>query len=104
MTPSYNREGSQKPSFLAGLAARSQLIDCPLRAYTVAVETCSGLGECAAVCMVNVFGTDSRGRCTVVNEELCFGCMACVAQCADGGVSVEPREARRYPSVEDLLR
>jgi NAD-dependent dihydropyrimidine dehydrogenase PreA subunit len=54
--------------------------------------------------MVGVFGTDSRGRCTVVNEELCFGCMACAAQCPENGVHVEQREARRYPSVEDLLR
>ncbi len=91
-------------SLLAGLAARSQITDCPLRAYEVKVTRCSGVGECAAVCMVNVFSTDSSGRCTVVNEELCFGCMACVAQCADAGVVVQAREARRYPTVEDLLR
>ena len=92
------------PSLLEGLAARSQLIECPLHAYTVAVSKCSGIGECAAVCPVGVFGTNSRGSCTVLNEELCFGCMACVAQCAEKGVRVEPREARRYPSVEDILR
>ena len=92
------------PSFLEGIAARSQLINCPLNAYSVRVERCSGIGECASVCPVGVFGTDSRGRCTVFNEALCFGCMACVAQCAEAGVTVGPREARRYPSVEDLLR
>jgi NAD-dependent dihydropyrimidine dehydrogenase PreA subunit len=89
---------------LAGLAARAQLIDCPLRSFQVRVTKCSGIGECAAVCMVNVFGKDPGGRCIVINDELCFGCMACVAQCAEGGVTVEPRESHRYPSVEDLLR
>ncbi|MDG6901721.1 MAG: 4Fe-4S dicluster domain-containing protein, partial [Nitrososphaerota archaeon] len=59
---------------------------------------------CASVCPVGVFGTDHSGRCEVVNEVLCFGCMACVAQCADGGVAVASREARRYPSVDDILR
>lgn len=92
------------PTLLEGLAARSQMIECPLHSYTVYVAKCSGVGECAAVCPVGVFGTDSRGRCTVYNEELCFGCMACVAQCAEGGVAVASREARRYPAIEDLLR
>ncbi len=92
------------PSFLEGLAARSQLINCPLWAYNVSVTRCNGAGECAAVCMAGVFGRDAEGRCTVVNEALCFGCMACVAQCAENGVSVRPREARRYPTVEELLR
>jgi NAD-dependent dihydropyrimidine dehydrogenase PreA subunit len=91
-------------SFLAGLAARSQLTDCPLRAFTVTVDRCSGLGECAAVCMVGVFGTDGKGRCIVINDELCFGCMACVAQCAENGVRVGERNARSYPAVDDLLR
>ncbi len=89
---------------LAGLGARSQIIECPLHAYAVTVTYCSGVGECAEVCPVGVFGTDAGGRCTVYNEELCFGCMACVAQCAENGVSVVPRDSRRYPSVEDLLR
>lgn len=92
------------PSFFEGLSARSQLIECPLNAYKVSVTKCSGIGECAAVCAVNVFGTDASGRCLVVKEELCFGCMACVAQCTEGGVNVGERDARRYPSVEDLLR
>jgi NAD-dependent dihydropyrimidine dehydrogenase PreA subunit len=87
-----------------GLALRSQIIECPLHAFAVRVSRCSGIGECAAVCPVGVFGTDPAGRCSVVNEELCFGCMACVAQCAEKGVSVEPREARRYPTVQELLR
>ena len=97
-------ENPRTPSVLRGLALRSQIIECPLHAYTVKVSRCSGAGECAAVCPVGVFGTDALGRCTVFNEELCFGCMACVAQCADGGVAVAPREARKYPSADDLLR
>ena len=89
---------------MAGLGVRSQIIECPLHAYSVAVSKCSGIGECADVCPVGVFGTDAMGRCTVYNEELCFGCMACVSQCAEKGVSVTPRYSRIYPSVEDLLR
>ncbi len=97
-------QNPRRPTLLEGLALRAQLVDCPLYAYSVKVIRCSGAGECAAVCPVGVFGTDSGGRCTVFNEELCFGCMACVAQCAEKGVVVEPRNARRYPSAEDLLR
>ncbi len=97
-------ESPRRPSLIEGLALRSQLIECPLHAYSVKVTSCSGVGECAAVCPVGVFGTDSGGRCTVYQEELCFGCMACVAQCAENGVTVQPREARRYPSVDELLR
>ena len=96
--------GLSSPNLLRGLSARSQMVVCPLHAFSVSVTTCSGVGECAAVCPVGVFGTDAGGRCVVYHEELCFGCMACVAQCAEKGVSVEPREARRYPTVEDLLR
>lgn len=92
------------PTLLEGLTARSQLIECPLHAYTVKIAMCSGIGECSAVCPVGVFGTDTHGSCVVLNEELCFGCMACVAQCAEKGVRVEPREARRYPTPDDILR
>ena len=80
------------------------MVDCPFHAYSVTVLRCSGAGECADACPVGVFGTESDGRCTVVNEELCFGCMACVAQCAEKGVRVEAREARRYPTAEELVR
>ncbi len=99
-----NWQNPRTPTLLQGLALRSQIIECPLHAFTVRVTKCSGIGECAAVCPVGVFGTDAGGRCTVYNEELCFGCMACVAQCADKGVAVEAREARGYPTVDDLLR
>ncbi len=92
------------PTLLEGLAVRSQIIECPLHSFAVTVSKCSGIGECASVCPVGVFGTDSGGRCTVYNEELCFGCMACVAQCAERGVAVTSRDSRRYPSIEDLMR
>lgn len=97
-------ENPRTPSILKGVALRSQIIKCPLHAYTVTVTRCTGSGECAAVCPAGVFGTDALGNCVVFNEELCFGCMACVAQCADNGVAVAPRDARNYPSVEELLR
>ena len=97
-------ENPRTPSILSGIGLRSQIIACPLHAYAVKVSRCSGAGECAAVCPVGVFGTDALGRCVVFNEELCFGCMACVAQCAEQGVTVAPREATKYPSVEELLR
>lgn len=92
------------PTLLEGLSIRSQLIQCPLHCFTVAVSKCGGEGECAAICPVGVFGVDGGGRCTVVNEALCFGCLACVAQCAENGVRVEERLARRHPGVADLLR
>lgn len=94
----------RRPTLLEGLAVRAQLVECPLYAYSVKVTKCNGVGECAEACPVGVFGTDSGGRCTVYNPELCFGCMACVAQCAEKGVIVEPRDSRRYPTAEDLLR
>lgn len=92
------------PAFFAGLAARSQTTDCPLGAFRVEVSWCSGAGECASVCEVGVFTTDAGGRCTVVHDELCFGCMACVSQCAENGVSVSPSDASGFPGVVDLLR
>ena len=98
------QSGTVDRSFLAGFVARSQIIDCPLWAYEVRVTDCSGAGECAATCMVYVFTTDSAGRCTVANEALCFGCMACVSQCSASGVKEVPREERRHPAVADLLR
>ena len=94
----------RRPTLIEGLSVRSQILDCPLHSYTVRVLTCGGGGECAETCPVGVFGTDAYGRCTVYNEELCFGCMACAAQCAEKGVAVEARVARRYPTAQDLLR
>jgi NAD-dependent dihydropyrimidine dehydrogenase PreA subunit len=98
------RGDRQMSAFFAGLARRSQLIECPLKAYVVKVLECNGDGDCVTACMVNVFAKDSDGKCVVVNDELCFGCMACVAQCLQNGVTVEPRDARKYPSVDEILR
>jgi NAD-dependent dihydropyrimidine dehydrogenase PreA subunit len=90
-------------SFLKGLAMRSELIELPLGVFRVAVARCSGKGECADACPVNVFERDERGRCTVVNEALCYGCMACLAQCQDNGVEIEPASSACL-SPEELLR
>ncbi len=98
-----SRDQADLRSFLSGLSARAQLVDCPLGAFKVTVNWCSGEGECAAVCPVGVFGPSRRGACKVVNEELCFGCMACVAQCADSGVAVEPARRRRHPTLSSIL-
>ena len=54
--------------------------------------------------MVEVFDTDSNGKCVVTNQELCFGCMACVAQCLDHGVMVSPRDIGEHLTVDELLR
>jgi NAD-dependent dihydropyrimidine dehydrogenase PreA subunit len=91
-------------SLFKGLTRRSTLTDCPLGAFTVVVATCSGKRECVDACMANVFESNSWGQCTVVNEELCFGCMACLAQCSDGGVSVVPNDLYSYARPEDLLK
>ncbi len=70
MQPSYGERFRSSPSLLQGLAARSQIIECPLRAFQVTVTRCSGIGECAAVCMVNVFGKDTIGNGNVQRQQL----------------------------------
>lgn len=91
-------------SLLKGLGIRSTISDCPLNAFKVIVTKCSGEGECAAVCVVKVFKTGSKGECVVTNGALCMGCMACVAQCMDNGVTVIPNEPEEYVSMEELLK
>jgi NAD-dependent dihydropyrimidine dehydrogenase PreA subunit len=83
---------------------RSQLTDCPLGAFQVEVVKCSGSGDCSSVCLVKVFETDKKGKCVVANQELCFGCMACVAQCLDHGIVISETEATGCLSVEELLK
>lgn len=83
---------------------RSRLTDCPLGAFQVEVVSCSGSGDCSSVCFVKVFETDKDGKCVVANQELCFGCMACVAQCMDHGIVISETEAREYLPVEELLK
>lgn len=89
---------------LQGLSARSGLTDCPLDAFRVVVTRCSGEGDCVGVCPARVFERGMDGRCTVVNDFFCFGCMACVAQCLDGGVQVTERASPRYTELQDLLK
>ena len=96
--------GAVRQSLLSGLTSRAALVECPIDAFQVTVSECSGGGDCTDTCPVDVFERASDGRCTVVNDFLCWGCMACVAQCLDGGVSVAPRKEPRYSSVDDLLR
>lgn len=100
-----NNRPRRNNRFLRGLAIRSQLTDCPLGAFKVIVKTCEGRGDCAAVCMVDVFETNSRGQCIVTNEELCFGCTASLAQCLDHGVEIIPKELEQGDqiTIEELL-
>jgi NAD-dependent dihydropyrimidine dehydrogenase PreA subunit len=90
-------------NFLKGLSLHSMLTDCPLGAFKVTVEACDGNRDCVATCMVKVFETDSNGRCVAVNDDLCFGCMACLAQCLDAGVKITPREPPEHFTIEELL-
>lgn len=87
-----------------GISARSSLTDCPLDAFEVIVTRCGGEGDCVNTCPARVFERGLDGRCTVVNDFLCFGCMACVAQCLDGGVQVLERESPRYAEIQELLK
>ena len=88
---------------LRGLAIRQYLTDCPLGAFSVRVRRCDGKGECASVCPVKVFTTNSRGQCVVVNDALCFGCTACMAQCLEDGIEIIPRDPPVQMTPEDLL-
>ncbi len=101
-TPNLAKYGEE--SLLKGLSVRSTITDCPLGAFKVIVTKCSGEGECASVCVVNVFRSGSRGECVVTNGALCFGCMACVAQCTENGVLVVQNETPEDLTLEDLLK
>ncbi len=91
-------------NILRGLAIRAYLTDCPLGAFNVRVRSCSGEGECAAVCLVKVFSTNEKGQCVVVNDSLCFGCTACMAQCTENGIEITPKDPSEFVSADDLLR
>jgi NAD-dependent dihydropyrimidine dehydrogenase PreA subunit len=73
-----------------------------------ALEHLAGPPELAADCAVrdldHQWVSALHLQTPVLNEELCLGCMACMAQCAEREVAVEPRAARRHPTFEDLLR
>ncbi|MDG6988752.1 MAG: ferredoxin family protein [Nitrososphaerota archaeon] len=100
----HRSRGAIGSSLLAGLSARAELTLSPLDAFAVQVDRCSGDGDCAAACSVKVFETDQTGRCRVVNDFLCYGCMACVAQCLEGGVRIVPRREPRFTDMDELLR
>lgn len=91
-------------SLLLGVSARATLTDCPLDAFEVVVTRCNAEGDCVSTCPVKVFERGTDGRCTVVNDFLCFGCMACVAQCVERGVRISERAIPRYAEFEELLR
>ena len=91
-------------SLIEGISSRTSLTDCPIDAFEVVVTRCSAEGDCVGVCPTKVFERGPDGRCTVVNDFLCFGCMACVAQCLDDGVVVRPRERPRFTEFQELLR
>ncbi len=73
-----------------GLAKRGQITDCPMGAFKVNITKCNGENECAKVCLVNAISTGQDGKCFVVDDELCFGCTACMAQCQENGITVSP--------------
>ena len=100
--PSGIATGS-KQSLLQGLTVRSGMTDCPLGSFKVIVRACNGGGDCASVCLVNVFELNEVGECQVVNSELCFGCTACLAQCIEHHVVVIPNDSSEYFTVEELL-
>jgi ferredoxin len=105
MTGAGRSQPSSEPSLLMrGMALRSSITDCPYGAFKVYVSSCNGKGECADICAVGVFTRSSRGECTVLNDVLCFGCMACVAQCTEGGVHVFPDEREGRLTAEEILR
>lgn len=89
---------------LKSLSVRSTLTDCPLNAFKLIVTKCSGEGECADICVVHVFRKGPQGECVVTNGALCIGCMACIAQCMENGVTVIPNEPEDYLSIYDLLK
>lgn len=93
---------SRRESLLRGLTLRCGMTDCPLGAFKVIIKACSGKGECASVCLVNVFETNSKGECIVTNSELCFGCTACLAQCTEHVVIV-PNDSKEEITVDELL-
>ena len=97
------KEGNKTELLLSGLTMHTMLTDCPLGAFKVEVISCEGENDCASVCLVKVFDTDPNGRCRVANGDLCFGCMACVAQCLSNGVSVTPSEQKHRITPEELM-
>jgi MinD superfamily P-loop ATPase len=99
-----NKGIQTRQSLLQGLTVRTGMTDCPFGSFKVIVKACSGRGDCASVCLVNVFEVNEVGECEVKNSELCFGCTACLAQCAEELVVITPNSASEYITIEELLR
>jgi NAD-dependent dihydropyrimidine dehydrogenase PreA subunit len=55
---------------------------------TVDKEKCTGDGECADVCPVDVYQL-VEGRAEPVNEDDCIGCESCMLACDFDAITVE---------------
>jgi NAD-dependent dihydropyrimidine dehydrogenase PreA subunit len=55
---------------------------------TVDKEKCTGDGECADVCPVDVYQL-VEGRAEPVNEDDCLGCESCIEVCDFDAITVE---------------
>ena len=55
---------------------------------TVDKEKCTGDGECADVCPVDVYQL-VEGRAEPVNEDDCLGCESCIEACDFDAITVE---------------
>ncbi len=51
-------------------------------------EKCTGAGECANNCPVEVFKVEN-GKCVIVQGDLCEGCETCVSVCPSGAVTLK---------------
>ena len=61
-------------------------------AYKVMVNKaeCTGCGECADVCPVEVYELKDN-KSEVVKMSECIGCESCVEVCPVGAITVEPK-------------
>lgn len=50
---------------------------------------CKGCGICVSLCPRKVLDTDSMGKATVVNLDLCTCCKMCEKHCPDFAITVE---------------
>jgi NAD-dependent dihydropyrimidine dehydrogenase PreA subunit len=54
----------------------------------VDAERCTGNGECAEVCPVEVFEI-RNGKAVPVNMQECLGCETCIEVCEQDAITVE---------------
>ena len=50
-------------------------------------EKCTGCGECANVCPVEVYEIQDE-KSVPVNEEECLGCESCIEVCPSGAITL----------------